>query len=111
MVFDSAVFCRHTCLMCMSITYVRPLPVVELGVCQEILLLLIECMRMIWSSYPRRRQAKELLCVCEEFSNSHDVVCNSKKCSVLICRNKAMAHPAPPVFTVNCSILLSNLTR
>ena len=37
---------------------------------------------------------RELLCACEEFSISHDVVYNSKKISVLICRNKAMAHAA-----------------
>ena len=39
------------------------------------------------------------------FSISHDVVYNCKKNSVLICRNKAMAHAAPPVFTVNGSII------
>ena len=33
------------------------------------------------------------------------LVFHSKKSSVLICRNKAMAHAAPPVFTVNCSII------
>ena len=44
-------------------------------------------------------------CACEEFSISHDVVYNSKQSSVLICRNKAMAHAAPPVFTVNGSII------
>ena len=48
---------------------------------------------------------RELLCACEEFSISHDVVYNSKTSSVLMCRNKAMAHAAPPVFTVNCSII------
>ena len=30
---------------------------------------------------------------------------NSKKSSMLICRNRAMAHAAPPVFTVNGSII------
>ena len=44
-------------------------------------------------------------CACEEFSISHDVVYNSKKSSVLVCRNKAMAHADPPVFTVNGSII------
>ena len=34
-------FFRHICLMCMSTTYVRSLTVVELGVCQVILLLII----------------------------------------------------------------------
>ena len=44
-------------------------------------------------------------CACEEFSILHDVVYNSKKSIVLICRNKAMAHADPPVFTVNGSII------
>ena len=63
--------------------------------------------RMIRLSYPRRRQGKGItLYLCRgELSNSRDVVYNSKKCSVLICRNKAMAHAAPPVFTVNGSII------
>ena len=51
------------------------------------------------------RWLKEFICACEEFSISHDAVYNAKKSSVLICRNKAMAHAAPPVFTVNGSIL------
>ena len=54
---------------------------------------------------PSATGLKELLCACEEFSISHDVVYNSKKSSVLICRNKAMDHAAPPVFTVNGSII------
>ena len=54
---------------------------------------------------PSATGLEELLCACEEFSISHDVVYNSKKSSVLICRNKAMAHAAPPVFTVNGSII------
>ena len=33
------------------------------------------------------------------------MVYNSKKSSVLICRNKAMDHAAPPAFTVNGSII------
>ncbi len=37
--------------------------------------------------------------------NPASVVYNSKKSSVLICRNKAMDHAAPPVFTVNGSII------
>ena len=48
---------------------------------------------------------RELLFACEQFSISHDVVYNSKKSSVLICRNKAMTHAAPPVCTVNYSII------
>ena len=54
---------------------------------------------------PSATGLRELLCACEEFSISHDVVYNSKKSSVLICRNKAMDHAAPPVFTVNGSII------
>ena len=54
---------------------------------------------------PSTTGLRELLCACEEFSISHDVVFNSKKGSLLICRNKAMAHAAPPVFTVNGSII------
>ena len=53
---------------------------------------------------PSATGLRELLCACEEFSISHDVY-NSKKSSVLICRNKAMDHAAPPVFTVNGSII------
>ena len=48
---------------------------------------------------------RELLFSCDEFSISHDVVYNSKKSSVLLCRHKAMAHAALPVFTVNGSII------
>ena len=54
---------------------------------------------------PSATGLRELLCACEEFSISYDVVYNSKKSSVLICRNKAMDHAAPPVFTVNGSII------
>ena len=54
---------------------------------------------------PSATGLRELLCASEEFSISHDVVYNSKKSSVLICRNKAMDHAAPPVFTVNGSII------
>ena len=54
---------------------------------------------------PSATGLRELLCTCEEFSISHDVVYNSRKSSVLICRNKAMDHAAPPVFTVNGSII------
>ena len=57
-------------------------------------------MQVIWSLSPSATGLRELLCACEEFSISHDVVYNSKKSSVLICRNKAMDHAAPPVFTV-----------
>ena len=56
---------------------------------------------------PSATGLRELLCACDEFSISHDVVyrggANSKKSSVLIWRNKAMAHAALPVFTVNGS--------
>ena len=55
--------------------------------------------------FPSATELRELLCACEEFIISHDVVYNSKKSSVLICRNKAMDHAAPPVFTVNGSII------
>ena len=54
---------------------------------------------------PSATGLRELLCACEEFSISHDVLCNSNKSSVLTCRNKAMDHAAPPVFTVNGSII------
>ena len=54
---------------------------------------------------PSATGLRELLCACEEFSISHDVVYNFKKSSVLICRNKAMAHADPPVFTVNGGII------
>ena len=54
---------------------------------------------------PSAAGLRELLCACEEFRISHDVVFNSKKSSVLICRNKAMDHATPPVFTVNGSII------
>ena len=54
---------------------------------------------------PSATGLRELICACEEFSNSHDVVYNSKKSSVLICRNKVMVHADPLVFTVNGSII------
>ena len=54
---------------------------------------------------PSTTGLKEFICACKEFSISHDVVYNSKKRSVLMRRNKAMARAAPPVFTVNGSII------
>ena len=56
--------------------------------------------------FPSPTGLRELLCACEEFSISHDVVYNSKKSSVLICRNNATAHAPPPVFSVNGSIIV-----
>ena len=38
---------------------------------------------------PSATGLRELLCACVEFSISHDVVYNSKKSSVLICRNNS----------------------
>ena len=54
---------------------------------------------------PSATGLRDLLCACDECIISHDVVYNSTKISVLIGRNKAMAHDAPAVFTVNGSTI------
>ena len=44
---------------------------------------------------------KELLCACEVYSWEHAIVYNSKKSTVLVCRNKATRHAVCPSFIVN----------
>ena len=40
------------------------------------------------------------ICACEVYSLEHAIVCNSKKSTVLVCRNKAMRHAVCPSFIV-----------
>ena len=50
---------------------------------------------------PSATGMKELLCACEVYSLEHAIVYNSKKSTVLVCRNKAMRHAVCPSFIVN----------
>ena len=50
---------------------------------------------------PSATGMKELLCACEVYSLEHAIVYNSKKSTVLVCRNKAMRHAVCPSLIVN----------
>ena len=43
----------------------------------------------------------ELLLACEKYSKEHAIIYNSKKSSVLICKNRATLHVPSPSFAVN----------
>ena len=42
-----------------------------------------------------------LLLACEKYSKEHAIIYNSKKSSVLICKNRATLHVTSPSFAVN----------
>ena len=44
---------------------------------------------------------RELLLACEKYSKEHAIIYNSKKSSVLICKNRATLHVPSPSFAVN----------
>ena len=50
---------------------------------------------------PSATGMKELLCACEVYNLEHAIVYNSKKSTVLVCRNTAMRHAVCPSFIVN----------
>ena len=54
---------------------------------------------------PSATGMKELLCACEVYSLEHAIVYNSKKSTVLVCRNKAMRHAVRPSFFVNGDVI------
>ena len=54
---------------------------------------------------PSATGMKELLCACEVYSLEHAIVYNSKKSTVLVCRNKAMRHAVRPSFIVNGDVI------
>ena len=58
-------------------------------------------MQMIWCRiYPSATGMKELLCACEVYSLEHAIIYNSKKSTVIVCRNKAMMNAVRPSFIV-----------
>ena len=48
---------------------------------------------------------RELLRTCEKYSNEHAIIYNSKKSSVLICKNRATMHVPSPSFAVNDTVI------
>ena len=48
---------------------------------------------------------KELLCGCEVYSLEHAIIYNSKKSTVVVCRNKAMVNAASPSFIANGDVI------
>ena len=48
---------------------------------------------------------KELLCACEVYSMEHVIVYNSKKSTVVVCRNKAIMNAVRPSFIVNGDVI------
>ena len=54
---------------------------------------------------PSATGMKELLCACEVYSLEHAIIYNSKKSTVLVCRNKAMRHAVCHSFIVNSDVI------
>ena len=54
---------------------------------------------------PSATGMNELLCACEGYSLEHEIIYNSKKSTVLVCRNKAMRHAVCPSFVVNGDVI------
>ena len=54
---------------------------------------------------PSATGMKELLCACEVYSLEHAIIYNSKKSTLLVCRNKAMRQAVCPSFIVNGNII------
>ena len=54
---------------------------------------------------PSATGMNELLCACEVYSLEHAIVYNSKKSTVLVCRNKAMLNAVRPSFIVNGDVI------
>ena len=50
---------------------------------------------------PSATGLRELLLACEKYSEEHAIIYNSKKSSVLICKNRATLHVPSPSFAVN----------
>ena len=50
---------------------------------------------------PSATGLRELLLACEKYSKEHAIIYNSKKSSVLICKNRAALHVPSPSFAVN----------
>ena len=54
---------------------------------------------------PSATGMKELLCACEVYSLEHAIIYNSKKSTVVVCRNKAMMNAVCPSFIVNGDVI------
>ena len=54
---------------------------------------------------PSATGMKELLCTCEVYSLEHSIVFNSRKSTVVVCRNKAMMNAVRPSFIVNGDVI------
>ena len=50
---------------------------------------------------PSATGLREVLLACEKYSKEHAIIYNSKKSSVLICKNRATLHVPSPSFAVN----------
>ena len=54
---------------------------------------------------PSATGLRELLRTCEKYSKEHAIIYNSKKSSVLICKNRATMHVPSPSFAVNDTVI------
>ena len=54
---------------------------------------------------PSATGLRELLRTCEKYSTEHAIIYNSKKSSVLICKNRATIHVPVPSFAVNDTVI------
>ena len=54
---------------------------------------------------PSATGLRELLRTCEKYSKEHAIIYNSKKSSVLICKNRATMHIPSPSFAVNDTVI------
>ena len=54
---------------------------------------------------PSATGLRELLRTCEKYSKDHAIIYNSKKSSVLICKNRATMHVPSPSFAVNNTVI------
>ena len=50
---------------------------------------------------PSATRLRELLRICEKYSKEHAIIYNSKKSSLLICKNRATMHVPSPSFAAN----------
>ena len=54
---------------------------------------------------PSATGLRELLRTCEKHSKEHAIIYNSKKSSLLICKNRATMHVLSPSFAVNDTVV------
>ena len=54
---------------------------------------------------PSATGIKELLFACDVYSLEHAIIYNSKKSTVVVCRNKAMVNAVRPSFIINGNVI------